>query len=147
MNNDKRVRENTEVRPERIPLNEQRKSLLDVPEKPGFVRRWINDDPKYPGIRVNNFLRAGWRVVEDAVKVGTEGVVNQNQSVGSGARKYVGGGINAILMEIEEKYYNEDQETKARNLDKIEAQIRDGQGVDNRFGEIRFEDRYTKISK
>lgn len=144
MRNETRVRETEESRPERIPLNEQRKSMLDVPKKPGFVRRWVNDDSRYPGIRINNFLRAGWRVVEDSLSVGTEGVVNQNQSVGSGARKYVGGGVNAILMEIEERYYNEDQAAKAEALDKIEAQIRNGEGIEHKIGEIRFEDRYTK---
>lgn len=140
---DKRVRET--VVPERIPLREQNKSILSVPVKPGFIRRWVNDDPKQPGIRIDSFLRAGWRIVEDSVQVGTEGVVNQNGSLGTGARKYVGSNTVAVLMEIEEQYYNEDQAAKMAELDRIEAAIYRGEGLSEktRIGDIKIEDRYT----
>ncbi len=143
----KRVRENNVSK--RIPLSEQSKSVMTVPKKAGWVRRFVNDDPKHPGVRIGRFLKAGWRIVEDDVDVGTEGVVNQNQSLGSGARKYVGGGMHAVLMEIEEQYYSEDQELKAMKIDQLEAQIRNGQGIDDKLkiGEVTFEDRYTKVVK
>lgn len=130
----------------RIPLSEQSKSVLTVPKKAGWVRRFVNDDPKHLGVRINRFLKAGWRIVEDSVEVGTEGVVNQNQSIGSGARKYVGGGMQAILMEIEEKYYSEDQELKADKINQLEAQIRNGQGMDDKtkIGSVALEDRYSR---
>lgn len=127
----KRVRENTI--PDRIPLSEQNKSVMSVPSKPGFVRRWVNDDPSKPGIRINAFLRAGWRIVTDDVSVGTPGIVNQNTSLGSGARKHATGGLTIVLMEIEQKYYDEDQANKMLKVDKIERAIIGGSGLDERI--------------
>ena len=140
----KRVREN--IVPNRIPLNEQNKSVLTVPKKEGWVRRFVNDDPAHPGVRISSFLRAGWRVVTDDVEVGTEGIVNQNNSLGTGARKYVGAGITAVLMEIEQIYYDEDQAAKMAKIDAMERAIYDGQGLDTRtkIGEVSIEDRYSR---
>ena len=142
----KRVRETKS--PERIPLAEQNKSVLAVPPKPGFVRRWVNDDPKSAGLRINAFILAGWRIVQEEVQVGTEGVVNQNQSLGTGARKHVGGGFTAILMEIEKKYYDEDQATKMERISTTERAIYGGEGLSEKtkIGEVVAEDRYTTVS-
>lgn len=139
-----RVRE-VGTEPKRVPLSEQKKSLMTVPEKPGFKRRWVNDNEQ--GQRVAAFLRAGWRIVEDTVQVGVEGVVSQNQTVGSGARKYVGAGVMAILMEIEEKYFNEDQAAKAARIDEVERAIYGGEEVDGHYGSIDAEDRYQVPTK
>lgn len=128
----KRVREKDEV--ERVPLHEQRKNLLTVPEKKGFVRRFVNDTEQ--GQRIKRFIKAGWRVVEDEDKVGDPGALNQNQSIGAGVRKHVGDNVFAILMEIEKKYYDEDQEAKATNLDRIEDSIYKDHGVKNAYGQI-----------
>lgn len=140
--NDKRVRENTS--PQRIPLAEQNKSVLTVPKKEGFVRRWVMDDKRTE--RVNAFLRAGWRIVADMVDVGTDGVVNQNQSLGTGARKSDRSGSTLILMEIERKYYDEDQAVKMARIDEIERAIYGGEGIksDLKIGSIEVEDRYVK---
>lgn len=137
----KRVRESTS--PERIPLAEQNKSVLSVPKKPGFVRRWVMDDMRTG--RVNTFLRAGWRVVQDQTEVGTAGVVNQNQSLGTGARKADRSGSTLVLMEIETKYYDEDQATKMAHIDEVERAIYGGEGISDKLkiGSIEVEDRYT----
>ena len=127
-----RVREN-EV--ERIPLHEQRKNLLTVPERKGFVRRFVNDIEQ--GQRVKRFLKAGWRLVEDESQVGDPGVINQNQSLGTGIRKHVGGSTYAVLMEIEKKYYDEDQAAKADKLNRIEDGLYKDHGVKNSYGDIK----------
>lgn len=139
--NDKRVRENTS--PQRIPLAEQNKSVLTVPKKEGFVRRWVMDDKRTE--RVNAFLRAGWRIVTDMVDVGTDGVVNQNQSLSTGARKSDRSGSTLILMEIERRYYDEDQAVKMARIDEIERAIYGGEGIrsDLKIGNVEVEDRYV----
>src|SRR3990172_6461000 len=139
----KRVREDSN--PKRIPLVEQNKSVLSVPKKAGFTRRWVNDDPKVPGLRIAAFRQAGWRIVEEDVSVGTEGVTNQNQTLGTGARKYNGSGGTMILMEIESKYYDEDQAAKMAKIDETERAIYGGEGIDDKLkiGSIGVEDIYV----
>ena len=136
--NDKRVRENTS--PQRIPLVEQNKSALTVPKKVGFVRRWVMDDTRTG--RVDAFRRAGWRVVTDMMDVGTDGIVNQNQSIGTGARKSDRSGSTLILMEIETKYYDEDQAVKMARIDEVERAITGGEGIDPklRIGSVTVSD-------
>jgi hypothetical protein len=139
MSKNTRVRE--EGAPKRIPLTEQKKSLLTCPEKPGFVRRWVNDKPEDKGQRIAAFQKAGWRIVEDTVQVGDLGVENQNQSIGSGARKFVGQGTHAVLMEIEKKYFDEDQALKAERIAEIERAIYSGKDVEGKYGKIEQSDR------
>lgn len=129
---------NTKVRedagPERVPLHEQQKNILTVPEKRGFVRRHVNDIEQ--GNRIKRFIKAGWRIVEEETSVGDDGVINQNQSLGSGVRKHVGDTTYAILMEIPQELYDADQEAKADRLDKKEDSIYRGHGVKNSYGNI-----------
>ena len=133
-----RVRENEVTR---VPLHEQKKNLLTVPEKKGFVRRFVNDIEQ--GQRVKRFLKAGWRIVEDEEQVGDLGAINQNQSLGTGVRKHVGGNTFAVLMEIEKKYYDQDQAAKAENLDRIEDSIYKDHGVKNSYGDIKSDVEYV----
>ena len=110
----KRITKNT--RPERVPLHEQNKDVMTTDQKPGYIRRWVNDTPG----RINKFLMAGWAVVEDETKVGDEGAKEQNQALGSGARKQVSVDrktnqpIYGILMEIKESLYKKDQAAKQK---------------------------------
>lgn len=120
-------------RPKRIPLHEQRRDILTAPRKPGFVRRIIND----VGNRVSNFLTAGYRIVEDKNIFLGEGVDN-NQSLGSGARKGVGRGVTGVLVEIPEELYKEDQAAKQREIDErekaMQRNLNSGQG--GTYGEV-----------
>lgn len=141
----KRVREDETQK--RVPLHEQKKDILTVPQKEGFVRRFVNDYATDPGQRIARFLKAGWKVVDDESRVGTPGVENPNQSIGTGVRKYVGGGITAVLMEIEQELYDEDQESKAERQDEIEKQIFRGDGVEGRYGKIEKEDGFVSRKK
>jgi hypothetical protein len=144
MASNNRVRDNSNE-PKRIPLHEQKKNLLNVPPRPGFVRRLVNDVDQ--GQRVAAFLRAGYRIVEDETRIGDVGVENQNQSLGTGVRKFVGAGVSSVLMEIEEHLYNEDQAAKMDKLDAIEASIFRGDGVDGKYGSISREDGFAQTKR
>lgn len=109
----------TKGRPKRVPLHEQRRDILTAPKREGFVRRIVND----VGNRVEKFQKAGWQVVEDPNIFMGEGV-NQNQTLGTGARKGVGTGVTAVLMEIPEEIYNEDQIAKRQSINAKERELR-----------------------
>ncbi len=101
-------------RPKRVPLHEQGKDLMTVPERAGYVRRWVNDNPG----RINRFITAGWSIVEEETKVGDEEARVHNKAVGSGARIHAstdhktGKPVEAVLMEIKETFYDQDQKAK-----------------------------------
>lgn len=130
-----KTRNLTKDRPKRIPLHEQRRDVLTAPVKPGYVRRFFNDK----GARIENAKKAGWALVEDNVFVG-EGQ-NNNQTLGSGARRGVGQGVTGILMEIPEELYNEDQIAKQRDVSDKEATMKrnlnSGQG--GTYGSVEME--------
>jgi hypothetical protein len=113
MNKTARVRENDV--PKRVPLHEQRRDLLTVPPKEGYVRRIVNDSEN--GQRIERFKLAGWSIVEDPkTQVGAPEVVNRNVSLGSGVSIAVGSGQRAVLMEIPKDLYDKDQDAKEQRL-------------------------------
>lgn len=72
---------------------------LTAPQRPGFVRRWVNDTVG----RVDQFRENGWDVVQED---------------GTDAR-HVGGQKNplkAVLMELPEEFYREDQTKKLERV-------------------------------
>jgi len=100
-------------RPERIPLHRQ--NIIRADTRPGFVRRLVNDTDD----RIERFKIAGWTPVEDE-QVG-DPHAGDPSSVGSMTVKSVGAGTKAVLMEIPEKYYQEDQKEKHVKVDALEA--------------------------
>lgn len=112
-----------EVRPEvsRVTLKEQKDVQTVEYNHKGYIPRWFNDDDSN---RIMKAQSRGWKPVTDEVLVGDVGAKNQNQTLGSGARKQVsvdkrtGEPLYAILMEIKEEYYNEDFEYKQSIEDK-----------------------------
>ncbi len=109
-----RPEEKREVRTaeeERIPLHEQR-DIMSAPEREGYVRRWVNETDRY-GNRIARFQKAGWAPATDNLPVGAEAVIEHNDSLGSIVRKNVGNGQHAILMEIQQEYFDADQAVKA----------------------------------
>jgi len=123
-----------EKRTKRVPVSQQ-KNIITVPQRKGWVRRWVNDVEQ----RVEMFKRAGWKLVEGDVDVGDKGVINQNQSLGTGARKYMGNGISAVLMEIQECFYLEDQRAKQDEIKEHERALwRDlNSGADGTYGGVK----------
>jgi len=143
-----RTRDLTASRPKRVSLADQR-DMMTTPQRSGFVRRWVND----VGNRVEKFKLAGYSVVEDKdVQVGDEGVINNNIALGSGARKHVGrtrGGDNsqAVLMEIPQEWYDEDQAAKQKKVDESEADIKRKTREKDFYGEFRTTSSLSRTRK
>lgn len=136
-----REKQLTESHPKRVPLHEQVRDKMTTSQRKGYVRRFVNDI----GDRVERFKQAGYSVVEEPTKVGEDNVVSQNQTLGSGARRHVGGGVRSILMEIPEELYKADQAIKQADIREREKSIvkpkkssSDGSG-DGTYGEVGFE--------
>ena len=99
-------------RPKRTPIA-QRNVLTVKNGREGFKQRWVNDVDG----RVAMFEEAGYTIVERPTEVG-DPQAGAASILGRQVRKPVGGGVSAVLMEIPENYYSEDQKAK-------EARIKD----------------------
>ena len=97
----------------RIPLG-QRKARLAYESRPGYVRRWINDEPG----RVFDAENGGYAKVID--KLTGKPVY---RIVGTAK---AGGGLTAYLMEIPEEFWKEDFDQKQIPLNELDKQIRMG---------------------
>ena len=122
--------------PKRSLINRKR-NILTAPEKEGFVRRFVNDSDG----RVPEIQELGYNVVEESTAIGDRGVTKQNQSLGSGARKHVGNGITAILMEIPKESYDEMQKEKAEAIAQDEEELKRNlnNGQDGNYGKVNIE--------
>lgn len=122
---------NSPDRPKRIPLGTR--NVLTAPKRPGYVRRFVNDEND----RVAQFEAAGYEVVREAVEVGDPKAGNGSQ-VGSVVRPPVGAGRSAVLMEIPEEYYLEDQKAKQDRVDAGERDMRANlnSGRDGTYGKV-----------
>ena len=92
-------------RPIRIPLGTR--NVLTTSKREGYVRRFVNDEKD----RIQQFEDAGYTIVHDDVQVGDPKAGNETQ-IGSITNKAVGNGTRAVLMEIKEEWYQEDQKAK-----------------------------------
>jgi len=92
-------------RPIRVPLGTR--NVLTAPKRKGYVRRFVNDEKD----RINQFEEAGYNIVHDDVQVGDPNAGQETQ-IGSITNKAVGAGTRAVLMEIKEEWYQEDQKAK-----------------------------------
>jgi len=99
-------------RPKRTPIA-QRNVMTVQNKREGFKQRWVNDVDG----RIQVFEEAGYTAVQRPTEVGDPQAGAATQS-GSVVRKPVGGGVSAVLMEIPDDYYSEDQQAK-------EARIKD----------------------
>ena len=106
-------------RPKRIPLHRRR--VLEAAANPGFKRRWVNEELG----AIDAYRDAGWVPV-----VGDEDISDKRaqteSTVGSVVRRVVNKDPNAsaktaILMEIPEDLYAEDQAAKQKEVDRVEA--------------------------
>lgn len=106
-------------RPKRTPLHRRR--LLEAKKRPGYNRRWINEEIG----AVEAYKEASWMPVEGEEDASDNRAQKESQ-LGSVVRRVVNRDPNAsaktaILMEIPEDLYNEDQAEKQKQVDKIEA--------------------------
>lgn len=107
------------ARPRRTPVNER--NVLTVKGKEeGYVYRIVNDE----GGRVQQFLDAGYELVNAKdVEIGDKRV-NAATAEGSIAEVYVGGGKKAKVMRIKKEWYDEDQAAKQKRVDELEKAIK-----------------------
>jgi len=133
-----RVRE--DELPERVSLHEQKLSILDLPEKKGFHRKWVNDT--HQGRNVQRHLKAGYRIIEETgMQVGGGNVDFPATQLGTGIRKSVGGGIEAIAMELPNEDFEADQKKKLDRARDKEKRIFEGKGFEGIDGKTSVETR------
>lgn len=123
-------------RKKRVPLGVPR-SKLTVPQRAGYVRRFVNDDGKG---RLQFALNGGYSHVTDpTLQVGEDGGGDKPDSRVSRivGRAESGKPLRAFLMEIPSELYQEDQASKQAELDEVDRAIRKGrlisQGEDTRY--------------
>lgn len=120
----------TEGRPARKPVSQVR--VLSAPQKDGYVRRFVNDVPG----RIKIFKEGGWTpVIEDGIDTADQSRMAESP-LGSIYTRHVGNNVNAILMEIPEEFYKEDQKAKMQKLSMDEKAILTQQSIEGQYGEI-----------
>ena len=135
----------TKNRPKRVPIHEQRDKLA-TSQKPGFVRRWVNDVVG----RLEKFEKAGWVPADrNDVDVNHGEVAGSNTALGTGVSKDVGrtragDGTQAILMEIPIEYYEEDQAAKQKIVDDSDRAMKKNIRDNDFYGEVKRETRVTR---
>jgi len=102
----------------RIPLGVR--NILTAPNKPGFVRRFVNDEPD----RIQSFKDAGYNVVDDPNITVGDPKIGQASSLGNVTNPHIGQGKRAVLMEIPKEFYNEDQADRQAKITKVENEMR-----------------------
>ena len=105
------------------------RNILSAPQKPGFVRRFVNDT----GDRIQMFKEAGWNTVDDVNQVG-DPKLGTASSIGSGANPHVGGGQRAVLMELPEEIYSADRAESQAEITKIENEMKRNSKTEGKDG-------------
>ena len=119
----------------RIPLGTR--NVLTAPKKDGFVRRFVNDK----GNRIQRFKDAGYSIVEDDIQVGDPKIGKPGQLGSSVFVPLSGGNQRAVLMEIPEKYKNEDYRAAQDKITRQEDEMKrdsQGPGRDGLTGKVAF---------
>jgi len=121
-------------RPIRVPLGTR--NVLTAPKKEGFVRRFVNDDAD----RVKQFEAAGYKVVRENIVVG-DPRTGKGGKVGTVVSPSVGAGQKAVLMEIPQQYYDEDQKAKQDSLTTGEQDMKRqlNSGGDGSYGNVNIQ--------
>lgn len=137
-----------ETRSERVPLGVPRRQL-EVPQREGYRRRWVNDDGKG---RLQAALRGGYSYVADpSLRVGEDDGQSRSDSRVSRivGRTQDGKPMRAFLMELPRELFEEDQRSKQSALDEVDRAIRKGrlvpQGEEHRY--IPDEGRGIKVER
>ena len=121
-------------KPRRTPVSGQRDILTVDGKEKGYSYRWVNDKDG----RIEKFKDAGYEVVSHDVEVG-QGAANKASTVGSVKSKGVGQGTTAILMRIKDEWYEEDQQSKQRDINEREASMMSPSRREGQYGNISIE--------
>ncbi len=117
----------------RVPLGVAR-AKLSVPERKGYVRRWVNDTEG----RLMQAEQGGYQFATDqSLQIGAPDVDNVNRDLGARISRVVdkSTGQKAYLMEIKSDFYAEDQQAKANKIAETDRLIKTGKLDD---GESRY---------
>ena len=118
-----------EGRPVRKPVSQVR--VLSAPTRKGYVRRFVNDVPD----RIRIFTEGGWTpVIEEGISTADSARLAESP-MGSIYKRHVGNNVSAILMEIKEEFYKEDQAAKMEKLKADEKSILTNR-TDGQYGEV-----------
>lgn len=108
------------VRVRRTPINGTRNRLALRGKEDGFVYRIVNDIDD----RIQSMQEIGYELVTDAgVSVGDNRVANPTQE-GSPIKISVGNGVQAYVMRQKQEYFDEDQATKAAQVNELESSMK-----------------------
>lgn len=117
-------------RTQRVPVG-TRNVLTVAGKEPGYEYRIINDS----GDRVQEFLDAGYEVVDkDSVRVGDKRV-NSSSSEGSVKQISVGQGQKGFVVRIRKEWYDEDQLKKQRQVNELERATKE-KALDGTYGKL-----------
>lgn len=117
-------------RTQRTPVG-TRKVLTVSGKEPGYEYRIINDS----GDRVQEFLDAGYELVENSsVRVGDKRV-NAATAEGSKAQLSVGQGQKAFVVRIRKEWYDEDQANKQAHVNELESATK-AKALDGTYGKL-----------
>lgn len=120
---EKRVFHSTQKkRPKRTPLHKQR--ILIAEPRAGYQQRWVVEKPG----RVEAFQRAGWSTVHKSIDEFRDERIQNPSQMGSIARVVVNQNSRdlpqtAVLMEVPQEIYDEDQLDKRQLIRDREAAI------------------------
>jgi len=128
MGKHKRGDRTDEKRKKRIPVGVKQYKLKSEHSE-GKVGRWVND----VGDRLKRFQRGGYEHVDDP------DATESSDGLGSKKCKIVDSatGLKAYLMEIDQELYDEDQEVKQAELDKVDNRIKTGK-INNELGDAGY---------
>jgi hypothetical protein len=117
-------------RTQRVPVG-TRQVLTVSGKEPGYEYRIINDS----GDRVQEFLEAGYELVDsDSVRVGDKRV-NNASAEGSKAQLSVGQGQKAFVVRIKKEWYEEDQMKKQAHVNDLENATK-AKALDGTYGKL-----------
>ncbi len=137
-----RVDRDEPVRKQRVPVSSNRAPLAYKGlDKDNFSYRWVMDRDD----RIATFLEAGYEFVKPTGAPVGDPTVDSSKQVGSRVVKTAGfGGLKLYLMFLPIQFYNEDQMAKQKEIDALEATMREpGKGKivskDIDFGSIKLD--------
>jgi hypothetical protein len=117
-------------RPQRVPVG-TRNVLTVAGKDPNYEYRIINDS----GDRVQEFLDAGYELVErDSVRVGDKRVGTASAE-GSKAQLSVGQGMKGFVVRIKKEWYQEDQARKQAHVNELESATK-AKALDGTYGKL-----------
>ncbi len=109
-------------RPERVSIIKAKR--LTSKARPGYVNRYVNDEPG----NIEERLNAGWVIVTDSSKDTSDVHAGDGSSLSTIVEKVVNKSVNApskkaVLMELPEKLYQEDLAEQREIGKKIETAL------------------------